>query len=73
MIDTWPDEKWVPDSCCIPSQLKENCGKIWDIQVHSQGCYSQIHNFFVRRLDIIGSFGITIAFIQVIYFLEWCE
>lgn len=65
MIDAWPDEKWVPDSCCVPAQFEKGCGKKWEVEAYSQGCYSQIHNFFIRRLDIIGVVGIMIAFIQV--------
>lgn len=65
MIDAWPKEKWVPDSCCDSQHFEENCGKRWPVGVFSKGCYSQIHNFFVKRLDIIGVVGIVIGFIQV--------
>lgn len=65
LIDAWPSKKWVPDSCCITQQLKSGCGKKWPVKVYSQGCYSKIHNFFVRKLDIIGIIGMMIAFTQV--------
>lgn len=69
MIDAWPDEKWVPDSCCLPANFDANCGKIRDGAIYTQGCYAQINNFFIRRLDIIGFVGILIAFFQVSIFL----
>ncbi|CAH1112825.1 unnamed protein product [Psylliodes chrysocephalus] len=65
MIDAWPDEKWVPDSCCLPANFDANCGKIRDGAIYTQGCYAQINNFFIRRLDIIGFVGILIAFFQL--------
>ncbi|CAG9819561.1 unnamed protein product [Phaedon cochleariae] len=65
MIDAWPEEKWVPDSCCLPASYDYNCGKIKDVSIYTQGCYDQIHNFFIKRLDIIGFVGILIAFFQL--------
>lgn len=65
MIDAWPNEKWVPDSCCIPEYFQIGCGKTMAVKVYFQGCYTNIHNLLVRRMDIIGVAGIIIAFIQV--------
>ncbi|XP_023012078.1 tetraspanin 5D [Leptinotarsa decemlineata] len=65
MIDAWPDHKWVPDSCCFPANYDQNCGKVWGAEVYTQGCYAQINNFFIRRLDIIGFVGILVAFFQL--------
>ncbi|KAJ8959281.1 hypothetical protein NQ317_019584, partial [Molorchus minor] len=30
MIDAWSDEKWVPDSCCLPASYDIGCGKLRD-------------------------------------------
>lgn len=65
MIDAWPDEKWVPDSCCLPANYDLHCGKIKDSGLYMQGCFSQIYNWFLQRLDIIGVVGLMVAFLQV--------
>lgn len=72
MIQAWPDEKWVPDSCCLPAaQFSELAGKhcgqtknpdFW----FSRGCSEQIHMWFVQRLHIVGVVGLVVAFVQVI-------
>lgn len=65
MIDAWSDEKWVPDSCCLPANYDIGCGKIRDTGIYLHGCYSQIHSWFLQRLHVIGVVGLMIAFIQL--------
>lgn len=71
MIQAWPDEKWVPDSCCIPaaefSQLAgEHCGRTRNTELwFTRGCFDQIHMWFVQRLHIVGIVGLIVAFVQV--------
>lgn len=64
MINAWPDEKWVPDSCCIGG---DTCGKLKEPALwFTIGCFDQIHMLFVQRLHIVGIVGLIVAFIQVI-------
>lgn len=64
MIDNWPNERWVPDSCCKTTVL--NCGKIGDADLwYSNGCSEQVLMWFIQRLHIVGVVGLAVAFIQV--------
>lgn len=68
MIDAWPTKQWVPDTCCIPASFAEDCGKSGNADIfYSNGCYHQIHMWFVQRLHIVGVVGLVVAFIQVSY------
>ncbi|VEN47024.1 unnamed protein product [Callosobruchus maculatus] len=64
-IDAWPTARWVPDSCCLPAYYDYNCGKSRNTPIYLQGCYRQINNFFMKRLDLIGFIGIKIAVVQL--------
>lgn len=69
MIDAWPDKTWVPDSCCLPADFVQDCGKSGDSQIfYSTGCSEQIHTWFMQRLHIVGVVGLIVAFIQVCFF-----
>ncbi|XP_063922888.1 tetraspanin-9-like isoform X2 [Zophobas morio] len=66
LIDAWPNKNWVPDTCCIPSKLEEDCGQSGNADIfYSTGCYHQIHMWFVQRLHIVGVVGLVVAFIQL--------
>lgn len=66
MIDAWPNQTWVPDSCCLPADHYLDCGKTGNAnQFYMSGCYNQIHMWFVQRLHIVGVVGLLVAFIQV--------
>lgn len=65
MIDSWPAERWVPDSCCKSFEL--NCGKTGEADLwYSNGCSEQVLMWFIQRLHIVGVVGLAVAFIQVI-------
>lgn len=71
LIDSWPNDKFVPESCCLPgAKFAEAAGKhcgqsmqpdLW----YSKGCSDQIHRWFLERLHIIGIVGLVVAFIQL--------
>lgn len=64
MIDNWPNERWVPDSCCKTTVL--DCGKAGNADLwYSNGCSEQIVMWFIQRLHIVGVVGLAVAFIQV--------
>lgn len=75
LIDAWPNQKWVPDSCCLPGAeysavAGKHCGEAGNPDLwYAKGCSDQIHMWFVQRLHIIGIVGLIVAFIQVIIFL----
>lgn len=65
MIDNWPNERWVPDSCCKTTVL--NCGRSGDADLwYGNGCSEQVLMWFIQRLHIVGVVGLAVAFIQVV-------
>lgn len=76
MIDAWPNEKWVPDSCCLPivefSYLAtDHCGQTGNSELwFNRGCSDQVHMWFVDRLHVVGILGLVVAFIQVIFHIS---
>ncbi|XP_022901657.1 tetraspanin-9 [Onthophagus taurus] len=72
MIKAWEDKRWVPESCCYPDILYDKpngtyCGRKLNSadNWYDRGCYSEIHNWFIARLYVIGVVGLGIAFIQL--------
>ncbi|XP_017775922.1 PREDICTED: tetraspanin-9 [Nicrophorus vespilloides] len=71
LIDAWPDQKWVPDSCCLPGAehsvfAGDHCGQSGNQDLwYAKGCSDQIHMWFMQRLHIIGIVGLVVAFIQL--------
>lgn len=69
MIDSWPNERWVPDSCCKSTPMVVNCGKMGDADLwYQNGCSEQVLMWFIQRLHVVGVVGLAVAFIQVGYF-----
>jgi len=68
-ITAWPDQNYVPHSCCIPNfQHLEDCATRIpeEISMFSQkGCYQQIETWFQDRLHFVGVAAFTVAFIQL--------
>lgn len=66
MIDAWPQEKRVPDSCCVTPVAR--CGlttgggaTAW----WQRGCADQISLYMGQRLHVIGVVGLVFAFLQL--------
>lgn len=72
MIDAWKDQRWVPDSCCLPAAYLNQssdkpCGHTENREDwYPKGCSDQVHMWFVQRLHIVGVVGLIVAFVQVI-------
>lgn len=67
-IKAWPQEDWVPDSCCI--KRERYCGRLdtegktkesW----YKEGCASAIQMWLVTRLHIVGTVGLVVGFLQL--------
>lgn len=71
MIQAWPTERWVPDSCCLPavefsSFASDHCGRSGNPDLwYSIGCSEKISMWFIKRLIVIGISGLVVAFIQL--------
>lgn len=71
MIEAWPNEKWVPNSCCkadveFSNLITQYCGRTGKPeQWYDRGCSELVHMWFYERLHIIGILGLVVAFIQV--------
>ncbi|KAF5274273.1 hypothetical protein FQR65_LT04391 [Abscondita terminalis] len=70
-IDAWVNERWVPESCCLPASYinqteKKPCGHTENPEDwYPKGCYEQIKMWFVQRLHIVGVVGLLVAFVQL--------
>ncbi|CAG9765562.1 unnamed protein product [Ceutorhynchus assimilis] len=64
LIDAWPDERWVPDSCCLPADYATGCGKK-TTGFYQSGCRESIYKWFKERLLVVGLVGLTVAFVQL--------
>ncbi|XP_050297922.1 tetraspanin-9 [Anthonomus grandis grandis] len=65
MIDAWPDQLWVPDTCCLPANYGVGCGQQRSDSIYKSGCYKKIYEWFKERLLVIGLVGLTVAFVQL--------
>ena len=77
-ISAWPDEEWVPESCCMPLntteliEVKENnettvCGRDPNRDTpryKTAGCFKKIRHWILEHLHIVGITCIVFAFIQ---------
>ncbi|KAK9876578.1 hypothetical protein WA026_013958 [Henosepilachna vigintioctopunctata] len=65
LIDAWPTERWVPDTCCLPAVREKGCGKSDADNWYEGGCYGPIHAWFLNRLATLGIVGLIVAFLQL--------
>lgn len=65
LIEAWPTERWVPDSCCLPAVREKGCGKTDADNWYEGGCYQPIYAWFLNRLTTVGAIGMIVAFLQV--------
>ncbi|CAM1319411.1 TSPAN9 (predicted) [Pycnogonum litorale] len=66
-INAWPDEKWVPWSCCRPDYRdRPLCGHSSNLHhFQDKGCYDMIHLWIMERLYIVGVVCMVLAFFQL--------
>jgi len=80
-ISSWPQERWVPDSCCRTIYNESfslvegsgyeipasiNCSKSHNPSLWwSHGCLDAIQMWLLHRLHVVGAVGLIIAFIQL--------
>jgi tetraspanin-9 len=79
-IESWPNQRWVPKSCCRPrynltSDLLEGSGSdddFYDCRKKGDpkywwhnGCAESLRLWFIQRLHVVGIVGIVIAFLQL--------
>ncbi|XP_030759996.1 tetraspanin-9-like [Sitophilus oryzae] len=65
MIDAWPENRWVPDSCCLPADYGPGCGRKPNESIYEPGCYEKIYSWFKDRLLVVGLLGLSVAFVQL--------
>ncbi|KAJ8951767.1 hypothetical protein NQ318_012618 [Aromia moschata] len=65
MIDAWLDEKWVPDTCCLPANYDVGCGKLRNSALYNQDATTKYTAGFCSGCMLIGVVGLMIAFIQL--------
>uniref|UniRef100_A0A6B2EJA5 Tetraspanin n=1 Tax=Phlebotomus kandelakii TaxID=1109342 RepID=A0A6B2EJA5_9DIPT len=78
-ISSWPEERWVPQSCCR-SRYNEtewyegsgidnrytNCARSKDPSLWwDKGCAQTLQMWFIQRLHVVGTVGLVIAFLQL--------
>ena len=79
-ISAWPQEEWVPETCCAPEYLLNIteaaeaateappvCGRNPDKEsamYKSHGCFKKIRHFILEHLHVVGLTCIIFAFIQ---------
>ncbi|XP_053950333.1 tetraspanin-9 [Anastrepha obliqua] len=78
-IQSWSGKRWVPESCCRPSEarsiltegsgdsfLRVECGKSENPALWwSKGCAHSLQAWFQGQLNVIGAVGLGIAFAQL--------
>ncbi|XP_035672964.1 tetraspanin-4-like [Branchiostoma floridae] len=63
----WPNQSWVPDSCCKPVYRADDCGQSGDVlNFFEDGCVSALKTDFMFNLGLIGGIGIGIGLIQIL-------
>jgi len=65
----WPDDNYVPDSCCLRETTK--CGtqkptRPGEQLFYSKGCFTELKVWLKSHLYIVGVAGITLGVIQVL-------
>ncbi|CRK90769.1 CLUMA_CG004461, isoform A [Clunio marinus] len=78
-IENWPNQKWVPKSCCRPRhslspdlyegsgyEVEDDCRKKQRPDLWwNHGCAKALQNLLVQKLHVVGIAAIVIAFFQL--------
>ncbi|RWS25080.1 tetraspanin-9-like protein [Leptotrombidium deliense] len=69
--NAWPNEDWVPASCCIVNNTISDsdyiCGRNLKVElplIKTTGCYSRIKRWLLDNLHFIGIACVVFAFVQ---------
>ncbi|XP_014678857.1 PREDICTED: tetraspanin-9-like [Priapulus caudatus] len=63
-ITAWPNETWVPDSCCEENIKK--CGKTTNTQDwFIEGCYDSIRRSLAEHLTVVSFVALVIGIVQL--------